>query len=90
MDLEKQIIKDILRKRRIIKQMKEIIEDDDLMFFHFGIGKYIRNKYLWQYPENIKILSDLYGISNVDDISFVLAQKIYFKVTGKQIKRDIF
>ena len=69
--------------------MKEIVEDDDLIFFHFGIGRYIRNKYLWQYPENIKTLSNLYGIDNVDDISFILAQKIYFKVTGKQIKRDI-
>ena len=89
MDLEKQIIKDITQKRKLVKQMKEIVEEDDLLFFHYGIGRYIRNKYLWQYPENIKTLSNLYGIDNVDDISFILAQKIYFKVTGKQIKIDI-
>ena len=85
-NLEKQIINDITRKRKLVQEIKETNPQDLLL--HFGVGGYIRDKYLWQCPQNVKKLSMLYGTDNIDDISHCLVKKIYFKITGQELKDD--
>ena len=86
-NLENQIINDIIKNKILVKEIKEA-DADDLFFFHYGLGAYIRNHYLWSNPENIKKLSALYRTDNVDSISSCIVENLYFKITGKKIKRD--
>lgn len=86
-NLENKIINDIIKNKTLVKEIKEA-DPDDLLFFHYGLGTYVRNQYLWSNPENIKKLSALYGTDNVDSISSCIVEKLYFKTTGKKIKRD--
>ena len=65
--LIKKIKKDISKHIDLndLKNMRKV----DIIKWHFGIGLYIRNKYLYKKPKNIKILSEYYHTTVVDTIS---------------------
>ena len=75
--------------QEVTKKLIEEIENDlknqiDLktlktnnpLYLHFGVGMYIRNKYLWKNPELCKKLSLDFGSSHPDEISSEIIQYI--------------
>ena len=54
--LEKLIINDILSNNNFSNTINNT-SNDNLISLHFQIGTYIRNKFLWNNPKNVIILS---------------------------------
>ncbi len=49
----------------------------DIATLHFGLGMYIRNRYLWGNAETIQILKEYYKVESVDDISWEIIKDLY-------------
>ena len=74
-----------------MRLLKEIIQDldqfkneiyesqDDIIFMHFGIGLYIRNKYLWGNKNNILYFEKIFKVNSPDEISAKIL-KYYIKL----------
>lgn len=70
-----QIIKKDLQNNMDLNDLKGLHERD-IFKWHFGIGLYIRNKYIHKNPQNFKILSEHYHTNIVDDISEKIMREI--------------
>lgn len=72
MDLIKDIMCDLDKYKTIIFQNKY-----DFLFLHYSLGLYIRNKYIWENPENFEFLKNYFSLNDADEISYKLVQ-LYF------------
>lgn len=76
MKILKQIEKDLKNKNFMHQLLNET--EDNLISFHFSIGLYIRNTYL-QNKKNILKLSKYFKIENVDGLSMQVIKYFYKK-----------
>lgn len=76
MKILKQIEKDLKNKNFMHQLLNET--EDNLISFHFSIGLYIRNTYL-QNKKNILKLSKYFKIENVDSLSMQVIKYFYKK-----------
>ncbi len=74
--------------KEIIEKIKEDLEKNfdlekvsNLNIFskHFGICAYMRNKFLWNNPELVKILNQHFKTNHVDDLSCKILDEIIKK-----------
>lgn len=62
-------IKEDLKVKIVECEQDPEFDPEEPLFVHFGVGMYIRNKYLWHNEKNIKVLGKYYGTQEVDEIS---------------------
>lgn len=70
--------------KRILRWIKKDLEKsfdfnnlvDDVFAMHFGVCQYIRNKYLWGYPKNVKKLQKIFDTNDIDTLSNQIWHKI--------------
>ena len=71
------MIKHILNE--IVNDLKgqitlEEIKNLDKIWLDLGVCRYIRNKYLWKNPQNVKMFQEFFNVEHVDDISFAILE----------------
>ncbi len=63
---------------KLYEEVKDlpILDCEDVVNLHFGLGMYIRNKYLWRNKENIEYFAQYYGVEHPDDISSCMIKEL--------------
>ena len=79
-DLKNLIIKDLMNDDLLIDKMLKA-KEEDLIYFHFSLGAFIRNKYL--YHKNIDELKVFFNTNNIDDISYLIMKDFYLLINKK-------
>lgn len=77
----KTLLKEIFKglgKNEKLSQIINKVNFGYLWNFHFTIGTYLRNKYLWHNEYNYNLLKTFYKIDDIDDISMSLLFYYYF------------
>ncbi len=74
-----EIKNEILSNKEIISTFSKV-KEKELISFHFTLGAYIRNKYLWNKKDNVDYLSKIYKKDNPDEISNEIIKEIYFEI----------
>lgn len=56
-----------------------LFEEDDIMYVHFSLGRFVRDKYLWCHYEFCKYIMERLHIksTNPDDIAHSIIQYVY-------------
>lgn len=70
------ICRDLIMQFNFAESVKNM-SISNLIEYHFGIGMYIRNKYLWNNTDNVKTLSEYYNADCEDDISHEILKDFY-------------
>ncbi len=83
-----EIEKELLSEEQIIKTLEEC-EEEDLIFLHWSLGTYIRNKYLWHQEETFRALSKHFNGADEDEVSFEIIKDLYY-ITNKKRKNNIY
>lgn len=60
---------------------------ENMFLCHFGAGMYIRNKYLWNSPENCRLLSEYYNTDDIDELSSKLLGELSLYINATVTKK---
>lgn len=78
-DIINVILNDLKNKKVFVNTIKRCTLKE-LSDFHFGMGLYIRNKFLWNDKENYIYLSKYYNETDIDKISQKILEELYYIV----------
>lgn len=65
------IFNELIDTPNIVKYMENYFDLE--MCHHFGICLTIRNNYLWNNEQNVKVLGDYYNVKDIDALSMCIS-----------------
>ena len=78
-----EIEKELLSEEQIVEVLEES-EEEDLIFLHWSLGTYIRNKYLWHNKETFEPLSKHFNGADEDEVSSEIIKDLYYIIHKKK------